>query len=173
MGSRTEPEMHAGFEGAEEFMKKMRRIGLAAALLSCVAGIVLLRSQAFADTSSSAAQQAVTQLEQRWLQNEYDPATLNSILADDFVHVLPSGFISKQQHIAFVQAHPQQKLLKRQFEQLRVRVYGDVAIANGIVAEMPAKDGAELKSLFTDVFAFRNGRWQAVNAQETPVGKQP
>lgn len=153
-------------------MKKIGKIGLVAAFLCCAVGTVLLRSRAFAGPSSSAAQQAVTQLEQRWLQNEYDPATLNSILADDFVHVLPNGFISKQQHIAFVQAHPQQKLLKRQFEQLQVRVYGDVAIANGIVAEMPAKDGVALKSLFTDVFAFRNSRWQAVNAQETPMGKQ-
>jgi len=157
-------------------MKRMRRIGLALALLSCAAGIVFASSRDRSSNSSSAAQQAVTQLEQRWLQNEYDPATLNSILADDFVHVLPSGFISKQQHIAFVQTHPQQKLLKRHFEQLRVRVYGNVAIANGIVAEMPvktAKDGPALKAFFTNVFAFRNGRWQAVNAQETPMGKQP
>jgi hypothetical protein len=154
-------------------MTRMRRIGLAVALLCCAAGIVFASGSGPSSKSATAAQQAVTQLEQRWLQNEYDPTTLNSILADDFVHVLPSGFISKQQHIAFVQAHQQRKLLKRQFEQLRVRVYGDVAIANGIVAEMPAKDGVALKSLFTDVFAFRNGKWQAVNAQETPMGKQP
>lgn len=157
-------------------MKRMRRIGLAVALSSCAAAIVFAGSSRSPGESPSAAQQAVTQLEQRWLQNEYDPATLNSILADDFVHVLPSGFISKQQHIAFVQAHPQQKLLKRQFEQLRVRVYGSVAIANGIVAETPAKagnDGPAWKTLFTDVFAFRSGKWQAVNAQETPMGKQP
>lgn len=153
-------------------MRKVAGIGLAVALLCCAAAVALARNTAFAGDSSSAAQQAVTQLERRWLQNEYDPAALNSILADDFVHVLPNGFISKQQHIAFVQAHPQQKLLKRQFEQLRVRVYGSVAIANGIVAELPAKaakDGPALKTLFTDVFAFRSGRWQAVNAQETPM----
>lgn len=153
-------------------MSKIRKTGLAIALLCCAAAVVFARSTAFAGDSSSAARQAVTQLEQKWLQNEYNPAALNSILADDFVHVLPNGFISKQQHIAFVQAHPQQKLLKRQFEQLRVRVYGSVAIANGIVAEMPAKGGAALMTFFTDVFAFRNGRWQAVNAQETPMAQK-
>ncbi|HXT86346.1 MAG TPA: nuclear transport factor 2 family protein [Verrucomicrobiae bacterium] len=153
-------------------MKRIGAIALTVALFYCAAGLLFARSGKSSATSQSAAQQAVTQLEQKWLQNEDDPATLNSILADDFVHVLPSGFISKQQHIAFVQAHPQQKLLKRHFEQLRVRVYGNVAIANGIVAELPAKaakDGAALKMLFTDVFVFRNGRWQAVNAQETPM----
>lgn len=156
-------------------MSKVKKIGLAVALLCCAAAVVFARSTAFAGGSSSAAQQAVIQLEQKWLQNEYDPATLNSILADDFVHVLPNGFISKQQHIGYVQAHPQQKLLKRQFEQLRVRIYGKVAIANGIVAELPAKaakDGAALKTFFTDVFVFRNERWQAVNAQETPMSQK-
>lgn len=153
-------------------MKKVGRITLTLALLCCAAAIVFGRGRTLAADSSSAAQEAVTQLEQKWLQNEYDPATLNSILADDFIHVLATGFISKQQHIAYVQAHPQQKLLKRQFAQLRVRVYGSVAIANGIVAEMPAKDGAALKFVFTDVFVFRNGRWQAVNAQETPMSQK-
>ena len=163
--------MHAGFGDAEEFMK-ITGIGISVALLCCAAGLVFARSGKSSVNSPSAAQQMVTQLEQKWLQNEDNPAALNSILADDFVHVLPNGFISKQQHIGFVQAHPQQKLLKRHFEQLRVRIYGNVAIANGIVAEMPAKsakDGPALKTLFTDVFAFRNGRWQAVNAQETPL----
>jgi hypothetical protein len=40
-------------------------------------------------------EQEVRTLEQRWLENEDRPDVLQSILADDFVHVLPSGFISK------------------------------------------------------------------------------
>ena len=156
-------------------MKKVGGIALAVAWLCCAAGIVFARSAAFDGDSSSAAQQAVTHLEQKWLQNEYDPVTLNSILADDFVHVLPDGFISKRQHIAFVRSHSQPKLVKHEFEQLRVRIYGNVAIANGIVAELPAKaanGGPALKTFFTDVFVFRNGRWQAVNAQETPMSQK-
>lgn len=156
-------------------MKRIGRSGWIVALFCCAAGLLFARNGKSSANSPSAAQRAVTQLEQKWLQNEDNPATLNSILADDFVHVLPNGFISKQQHIAFVQAHPHQKPLKRHFEQLRVRIYGNVAIVNGIVAERPAKaakDGAALKILFTDVFVFRNGRWQAVNAQETAVAEQ-
>lgn len=153
-------------------MSKMGRTGLAVALLCCAAGIVFGRGSPFATRSSTAAQQAVTQLEQKWLQNEYNPAALDSILADDFVHVLPDGFISKRQHIAFVRSHSQPKLVKHEFEQLRVRVYGNVAIANGIVAATPANGGPDLRTVFTDVFAFRNGRWQAVNAQETPMAQK-
>jgi hypothetical protein len=29
--------------------------------------------------------------------------------------------------------------------------------------------GVTQKSLFTDVFAYREGKWQAVNAQELPA----
>jgi hypothetical protein len=150
-------------------MTRMRRIGLAVALLCCAAGIVFASGSGPSSKSATAAQQAVTQLEQRWLQNEYDPTTLNSILADDFVHVLPSGFISKQQHIAFVRAHPQPNLTEHKFEKLQVRVYGNIAIANGIVLAVPAGGGGPQRTIFTDVFAFRNGKWQAVNAQETPM----
>ena len=52
---------------------------------------------------------------------------------------------------------------------MQVRVYGDVGIANGIVLTTD-EQGRELERIiFTDVFVRRNGRWEAVNAQENPV----
>jgi hypothetical protein len=60
---------------------------------------------------------------------------------------------------------------KQQFDQMQVRVYGDVGIANGIVLTTD-EQGRELERIiFTDVFVRRNGRWEAVNAQENAVGK--
>jgi hypothetical protein len=114
------------------------------------------------------AQQTVMRLEHRWLANENNPGVLESILADDFVHVLPEGMISKREHIDYVKTHPNAFPGTHKFERLDVRVYGNVAIANGIVlAVLPG--GAPHRTLFTDVFALRQGRWQAVNAQETPM----
>ena len=48
---------------------------------------------------------------------------------------------------------------------MHVRVYGTVGIVNGIVVET---SGSTLtrRTLFTDVFAYRHGKWQALNAQE-------
>jgi hypothetical protein len=43
-----------------------------------------------------------------------------------------------------------------------------VGIVNGVVVE--ADTGSPHKTLFTDVFAYRDGRWQAINAQELPLG---
>jgi hypothetical protein len=49
-----------------------------------------------------------------------------------------------------------------------VRLYGDVGIASGIVASSDGGDRAT-RTLFTDVFAYRHGRWQAMHAQETSI----
>ena len=52
-----------------------------------------------------------------------------------------------------------------------MRIYGTTAVANGIVAAT-LPDGRVQKTAFTDVFAFRGDRWQAVSAQELPLAPQ-
>jgi len=52
-------------------------------------------------------------------------------------------------------------------------LYGDVGIANGSVIATDAS-GKELdRTMFTDVFVYRDGRWQAINAQENSVRQMP
>jgi hypothetical protein len=123
----------------------------------------------------ASAEQALVALEQRWLTAEDDPAALESILADDFVHVLPAGFVSKREQLDFMRSHPvpaAQRPRSKRFDDLRVRVFGTAGVATGmVVATLP--DGKVRKTVFTDVFAYRDGRWQAVNAQETPLGDSP
>ncbi len=41
---------------------------------------------------------------------------------------------------------------------------------NGIVVAMGA-DSKTRRTIFTDVFAYPCGRWQAVNAQELPLSE--
>lgn len=147
----------------------MRRIAISFEILML---LLLSGSAAMAQQSwNNSSLKAIADVEQRWLQHIDDPAVLQSILADDFVHVLPSGFINKQQHIDYVKAHPRSPQESRSFEDLKVRVYGDTGIANGIVVTSGAS--GTRRSVFTDVFAKRDGRWQAVNAQENPEQPQP
>jgi len=118
--------------------------------------------------SAEESKQELLALENRWLQVEDDPVALEGILAPDFLHVVPGAIITKEQHLQFLREHPAggQHLDKR-FEDLHVRVYGDAGIVNGAVIEK--SDRGERKTLFTDVFAYRDGKWQAVSAQELPV----
>jgi len=141
---------------------------------------IALASIAIALSSSSALAQsrakprnvendrrALMALEDEWLAKLRDSTTLDRILAPDFQHVIESGaFLTKAQHIAWCAAHPLPATHKAHFEKLQVRFVGDIGMASGIVSSSEGSARAS-RSVFTDVFAFRGGRWQAVLAQET------
>ncbi|HEV2387785.1 MAG TPA: nuclear transport factor 2 family protein [Candidatus Acidoferrales bacterium] len=116
------------------------------------------------------AQRQLLDLENHWLAVENDPQALDAILAADFLHVLPAGIITKQEQLGYMRSHPApERSQASHFEQMRVRIYGNVGIVNGMV--VASGPGTNRKTLFTDVFAYRAGRWQAVNAQELPVAE--
>ncbi len=109
-------------------------------------------------------------VEQLWLDHFADASVLEDILADDFTHPVAAGVIlSKRQHIEWARAHPQRSGVALSFETLDVRLYGSIAIATGVTVR---REGASIeRTVFTDVFAYRDGRWRAVSAQETPIAR--
>jgi hypothetical protein len=118
--------------------------------------------------SAEQSKEELLKLENRWLEVQDDPVALDDIFAPDFLHVVPAGIITKDQHLEFLREHAASKQQsKKRFEDLHVRVYGEVGVVNGAV--IATTNGAERKTLFTDVFAYRDGKWQAVTAQELPV----
>lgn len=124
---------------------------------------------AYAANAGMALTSRISALEYRWLEAR-DRKTLDTILADDFVHpVAPGLFLDKKQQIAWTLAHPRAPNRRPLILDLHVRVYGDVSIANGRVALRDNADRILRVTLFTDVFVKRNGRWQAINAQENVV----
>lgn len=50
-----------------------------------------------------------------------------------------------------------------------MRIYGETAIANGLVIGNDASGKQIDRSIFRDVFVYRDGRWRAVNAQENRI----
>jgi ketosteroid isomerase-like protein len=116
--------------------------------------------------------EAVTQLENQWLHAK-DAATLDRILAPDFVHVIPADrFLTKQEHISWFVKHPAPSDRHTKFDKFQVRFYGDTAIVNGSVIATD-HNGKDLdRTMFTDIFVLRDGRWQAVNGQENAVGSR-
>jgi uncharacterized protein DUF4440 len=121
----------------------------------------------------AADRQAVIALENDWIAHEHDRAALERILATDFLHPVFTGdVLTKEQHIAWSTTHVPPATFASRFERLDVRVFGDIAIASGIVAATDSGKDIE-RTLFTDIFRYRDGRWQAIEAQETPVGEMP
>lgn len=139
--------------------------------------MVLLAGQVWGQSKDTPAagekaKQEVLALENHWLQVEDDPDALESILAPDFLHVVGAGIITKEDQLSFMRQHPAARSGQaRHFEDMHVRVYGTVGIVNGVV--VAGEGGATHRTLFTDVFAYRNGKWQAVSAQELPQGAAP
>jgi len=63
-----------------------------------------------------------------------DAATLERILADDFVHVVPQGvFLSKTENIDWYVKHLSPLNRRTRFDHIQVRIYGDTAVVNGMV----------------------------------------
>lgn len=91
-----------------------------------------------------------------------DAAALGRILADDFVYRTPFGQdVNKEAFIKAATTMPY-KILSVRGENLRVSIYGEVAVLTGIQhAQVLDNEGKEQTSsvAFTDIFVKRGGRW--------------
>lgn len=122
--------------------------------------------------SSNHNRDALVALENEWLTNEHNAQELERILGSDFLHPVVTGHVlTKEQHIEFSSKHLPPPDRTRHFEGLQVRIYGDVGIVNGLVVATDKAGNTVDKTVFTDVFVYRDGCWQAVNAQENAVMK--
>ena len=63
------------------------------------------------------------------------------------------------------------KIESFQLDDVKVRVYGDVAVVIGLITEKSKfkDEDTSGQRRFTDVFVRRDGRWQAVASHESPV----
>jgi ketosteroid isomerase-like protein len=105
----------------------------------------------------------VLALGQEWATAELhgDAATLGAMLADDFVGIGPRGFmLTKEQWLA---RYTSGGLRNASFtwDEVRVRVYGDAAVATGRQTQQGAFQGHDIAGQFrvTQVFVQHGGRW--------------
>ncbi len=140
--------------------------------LSVLICLLVTTGAGFSRRDRETDRRSIVNLEEQWL-NADDAPSLDRLLASDFLHPVPSGqFLTKRQHIDWTVAHPPPAERKARFERLDVRLFGDLAVATGIVVTEGVAPVA-FRTIFTDEFAYRNGRWQAVNAQENEVLPRP
>jgi ketosteroid isomerase-like protein len=113
-------------------------------------------------------------LESEWLaaQNSGDTATILRLLADDFERPVAAAgrFVNRSEIADFYRTRPRPPRpgAPSRFESLSIGLYGDMALARGVVAGADSA-GKPTHTLFVDVFARRNGSWRAISAQENPI----
>lgn len=129
---------------------------------------------------------SVMRVEHQWLAalNRRDVTALARILGQEYIDSDFQGdVITRAQYLAYFARpapHPAPRV-QQSFEDMRVRFVanGDVAIVTGLLITRAAMTPGTRRSStpvggrhsrFTDVFVWREGRWQAVSGQETRFG---
>ena len=114
----------------------------------------------------------VLRIEHEWLRVlvERDRATLDRILADDFVDSNWKGELRTKRQVLEGLGGP--RPYSQHLREIKIQLYESMGVARGL-NEVSGKDGRIMMRIrFTDVLLYRHGNWQAVAAQETPVNSQ-
>ncbi|MGH9685086.1 MAG: nuclear transport factor 2 family protein [Candidatus Acidiferrales bacterium] len=123
----------------------------------------------------------VLKVERDWLAalQHNNAKTLQRILAAEWVDNSAIGRVFTRDSF-FARPAPNSAIGLPMTENLagvRVRLYGDIAIATGTVEKQATEPGTgkihAQRTIFTDVFIWRDARWQAVSSQETFVPGTP
>lgn len=123
-------------------------------------------------TNQSKEENTLVQAEQTWAKalEKHDSDVVSCLMAEEFQDTDSNGELhDRTQALAHI---PQRPAYSNRLENVRARVYGDFAFVRGLnkVVDSSGKLLAQVR--FTDMFVYRDGRWQAVAGQETLVTKK-
>lgn len=112
---------------------------------------------------------ALIQMEQTWARalEQRDAATLACILADEFEDAGPDGKLTdRATTLAKAAEHP---AVHHELSELNPHVSGEFGYIRGLAAAIDAQGKVVARVRFTDVYAYREGRWQCVAGHESVV----
>lgn len=100
-----------------------------------------------------------------------DVAAIEGLTSDDYTLINANGQLSDKAKTMNDIKTGVIKLTANEVSDLRVRVYGDTAVVTGKSSAKGTIGGRELKGpvMFTRVYVKKNGKWQSVAFQQTPV----
>jgi ketosteroid isomerase-like protein len=152
-------------------------------LVVIVAGYsVVARAQASSgqstkDTKSGGVEEHLMKLERDGIEamKRNDISFMENLEAPDFLFIDPGGMVHTRDEDLAIARSGDLKIESMNIDEMKVRVYGDTAVVTGqsTVKGMFKTQDISGKYRWTDVFVKRNGKWQLVNAQLTPVQAQP
>lgn len=146
--------------------------------MKILSGLVLTMALAVPQSwaeAPKAPEQELIKLENDWSQAavKRDRAALPRFYADEYIFTDEDGAVSdKAKDIADISSGAF-RLTSYKFEDLKVHIYGDVAVVTGRntitgIWEQIERDISG-PYRFTDVFVKRNGRWQCVASQASRI----
>jgi hypothetical protein len=132
--------------------------------------MLLLCSMAYAEPCPTAQIKdgsALVEAEQTWARSleHQETAALGCILADEFEDAGPDGNLTdRATTLAKAAEH---RAVHHELSDLHPHVQGDFGYIRGQAAAVDAQGKVVARVRFTDVYAFREGRWQCVAGHES------
>jgi len=114
---------------------------------------------------------ALIELEQHWAQalSRHDADTVACMVADEFEDADVDGSLkTRSQMLAHI---PQRKPGTNRLTEMRAHVEGNSGFVRGLNEVLDPSGKVVARVRFTDVFAYRDGRWQALAGHETLLGE--
>jgi ketosteroid isomerase-like protein len=114
---------------------------------------------------------ALLELEHHWADalTHKDADAVSCILADEFEDADVDGSLhTRAEALARI---PQRKPWTNRLTEMRAHVEGNSGFARGLNEILDADGKVVARVRFTDIFTYRDGRWQALAGQETLLGK--
>lgn len=138
-----------------------------------IAMLCLLSLSVATAQSAAGVENQIKKLEQDWAQAtvKSGAAAVDQYEADDIIGTDPSGRVTDKTQDKTDLSSGDLKLQSIELSDLKVRVYGDTAVATGNSAGTGTYKGQDIsgKYRFTDTWVKRNGKWQAVASQATKI----
>jgi len=108
------------------------------------------------------------QIEQTWARalEQRDVGTLDCILAAEFEDANPAGALSDRSKILAAANKPGSH---HRLSEMHAHVYGDVGYVRGLATALTADGRPKIMVRFSDLYVYRDGRWQCVAAHESQV----
>jgi hypothetical protein len=109
---------------------------------------------------------ALVQIEHAWAQalEKHDVAALDCILASDFEEAGPDGQLFDRSHM--LNRAKSEGAVHYELSEMHGHVYGDAGFVRGVGAAIGDDGKLKGRTRFTDIFVYRDGRWQCVAGQE-------
>lgn len=114
---------------------------------------------------------ALIELEQRWAKalSRKDSDAIGCMLAEEFEDADVDGSLhTRSQTLEHI---PQHKPGTNQLSEMRAHVEGNFGFTRGLATLVDGSGKVIARVRFTDVFAYRDGRWQALAGHETLMGE--
>jgi len=141
-------------------------------ILSLVVIFLALALSAFAadcPKDQPKTEAALIDLEQNWAAalSRKDADAVACLVADEFEDADVDGSLHSRSQM--LQHVPQRKPGTNHLSELRAHVEGNFGFTRGLATLVDASGKIVARVRFTDVFTYRDGRWQALAGQESLV----